>query len=133
MSWSYSGNPKASNKDAVRHILSLTDSNNQLKQDEEIEWELSQEGDSVEDAAANIAESLAAMFAQRAKRESGPIQVDYQDISERYMNIANRLRSRDSSSVGRRPVAEDSGRKKNQRDRSDRVSPFFTRDMHENN
>lgn len=40
MTWSYSGNPSASSKDAVRYMIGDTNTNNQLLSDEEIAYEL---------------------------------------------------------------------------------------------
>lgn len=135
MTWTYSGNPNKSKKDAIRHKLSLTDENHQLKTDEEIEYELSQENDNINQAAANIARSLAAHYAKKARRESGPIEQDYRDMTERYMKIAKDLEGQDSdsSSADAQLVASSDSRKDGQRDNSDRVKPFFTRNMHENN
>ncbi len=40
MTWTYSGNPSASDKDAVRYLIGDTDTNNQLLSDEEIAYDL---------------------------------------------------------------------------------------------
>jgi len=133
MSWTYSGNPKKRNLDAVRYQLQLTDEDNKQLEDEEIEFELSQENDNVNRAAANIAESLAAKFAQKAKRSVGPTKIDYSDISERYLKIAKRLRSEETKDASHEAVAISEDSKENQEDDSDLVDPLFTRRMHENN
>lgn len=65
MSWSYSGNPKASNKDAVRFLVGDTNEESPLVQDEEILWALS-ENRNLYSAASEVALSIAAYFATQA-------------------------------------------------------------------
>jgi len=65
MTFSYSGNPSSSDRDAVRFLLNDTDSTDVLLQNEEIEYLIVQWGDVYEVARAG-AETIASSFSRQA-------------------------------------------------------------------
>lgn len=86
MSWSYTGNPKDSDKDAVRFLIGDTDPETCLVQDEEIEWQLC-ETPEVRVASAFILDALAAKFSQQTDKKVG-------DLSESSSKKAAAFRAR---------------------------------------
>lgn len=66
MTWTYSGNPSASNRDAVRFLIGDTDSTNELLQDGEIAFLLSQANDDIYSAAASGCDVLASKFSSKS-------------------------------------------------------------------
>ncbi len=93
MSWSYSGDPSSSDKDAVRFLIGDTDTNNQLLQDEEINYLLTTQG-SVYAAAAEAAMSIAAKFARLADQTVGDLRISYSQRAEAYKALADSLSRR---------------------------------------
>lgn len=65
--WSYSGDPAASDKDAVRFIVGDVDDTDQLVSDEEINFALVEENDNL-GAAALVCEHLSARFSREADK-----------------------------------------------------------------
>ena len=74
MSWTYSGDPATSDKDAVRFLTGDTDAGDQLASDEEIAYALSQRPD-VRLAAAVVCDVYEHAF-----------YVDYQNRKQEYVN-----------------------------------------------
>ena len=65
MTWTYSGTPNTSDRDAVRFMVGDTDTADQLITDEEIAYLLAEEG-TPGLAAARAAEAIAAKFARKS-------------------------------------------------------------------
>ena len=94
MSWTYSGNPADSDKDAVRFLVQDTDTTDQLVQDEEIAWALTQ-GGGVYTAAALVAGTIAAKFARMADKETvGKVSVSYTKRAEQYFLLEDELKQK---------------------------------------
>jgi hypothetical protein len=92
MSWTYSGDPQKSTKDAVRFLVGDTNSDEQLATDEEILFALSTGGDNMWVAASFIADALATKFATMADSEEiGPIKVQYTNRVQQYTLKAKAL------------------------------------------
>ena len=66
MGWTYGGDPSASAKDAVRFLVGDTDSTDQLLQDGEITYLLSQYNNAPLNAAIRACETIMAKFARMA-------------------------------------------------------------------
>src|SRR5436190_1501256 len=101
MSWSYSGDPQTSVRDAVRFEISDTNSKRPLFQNEEIEYAIKQEAPAetpsefeVLAAAARCMEALSRLFAAQADTEVGALRVVYSKHAEVYAERAAELRAR---------------------------------------
>lgn len=99
MTWTYSGNPSSTNRDAVRFLVGDTDNTDQLVTDEEIAYMLAEEG-SASMAAARVCRSLASKFARYMDQSVGDLNVSYSQRYRQYTELANRLESDGSSRVG---------------------------------
>lgn len=92
MSWSY--DPTLStDKDKVRLAIGDTDTNNQRFSDEEITATLTN-SDSVLEAAAALAESLAARYATMVSISVDGLSKSNSDLSRNFALLAQRLRAR---------------------------------------
>ena len=92
MSWSYSGDPSASPKDAVRFLVGDTQEGVPLAQNEEIEWVLTQYKN-IYAAAAQVAISISAFFATQADMvKIGPISEQSNGRALAYANLAMELK-----------------------------------------
>jgi hypothetical protein len=89
--WSYSGDPKASPKDAVRFLISDTDSGTQLISDEEIEYLLEEESNQYL-AAARAAEVIGASFTLEVQASAEGMSFSGDALMQRYFELADRLR-----------------------------------------
>ena len=126
MTWSYNSTaPNSSDKSWVRLRVGDTTTADQLLQDEEIEAHLSAEGNRYA-AAALCAESIGALFARRADKTVGRMSIAASRVSERYFQLADRMRtelgSRAAPYAGGISIAD----KQTDEDDSDRVAPAFT-------
>ena len=138
MSWTYSCDPSASDKDAVRWKVGDTNSDDQIVQDEEIEYELSQfSGDSraVIKAAINVAKGIAAKFARESTYRIGQVSETLSRKAEAYQRLVEELTDELKTSAYRNVlpamVAHSISLKQAQEDNTDRVKPAFTIGMHD--
>ena len=118
-------------KDAVRLLIGDTVSTDVLLQDEEISFFLTREG-SVDSAAAESAESIAAKFSRFADQKTGDISVQFSQRAKQYLDLADKIR-RGLAIMGGVPFAGGISRsdKKAREEDTDRVAPAFVRDMHD--
>lgn len=99
--FTYSGDPRTSNRDAVRYLIRDTDEADPQVSDEEIAYELSVAGDNAVRAAANCASSLAARYAQQVQTKTvGPLSISYAARAEDMRTMAADLRSRADRGYG---------------------------------
>lgn len=98
MTWTYSGNPAHSDKDAVRFEIGDTNKDDQLLSDEEIEFALSAETDTYR-AAARCCEFLARKFAREADYRLGPMSVSASQRSEAFRKLSILLRQKAGGGV----------------------------------
>jgi hypothetical protein len=124
VTWSYSGNPAASDLDAVRFYVGDTNSARELLQDEEINFTLT-EHSVVRMAAAVCADAIAAKFAREADQKVGDISKALSQVSEAFERLASRLRRESSKRAA--PVFPASSRdwKETQLEDTDLVQPQF--------
>jgi hypothetical protein len=143
VSFSYTGDPSNSSKDAVRFLLGDTTENTAVFQDEEIEWLLSINSN-VWLAAAMGADNAASYYVNSAGGGSGvktktvgALSISYEGAKERaegYRSLAKSLRM--NAALNMNMVGLYSGgisvsdKKQNEQD-SDWDRPAFTRGMHD--
>lgn len=139
MTWSYSGDPSLTDKDAVRFEIQDTNSSSQLLQDEEIQWAILAEtttaagspttisGANLYSAAARCMEVLARLFSAQADTQVGTLKLTYTKQAANYTLRAQELRQR---AMGYRlPYAGglSEQEKENITQETDRIQPAFTR------
>jgi hypothetical protein len=93
MSYSYSGDPATSDRDAVRYEVGDTNEKIHLVQDEEINYALIKEG-TILKAAARIAEGLAARYARESTTRSSVYTSFQGDVQKHYEELSKKLRAR---------------------------------------
>ena len=107
MSWSYSGDPASSDKDAVRFWVQDTDQSVPLLSDEEIDYLLSMwtpQYGSVIFVAAMAAEVIAAKYTGEVSVAADGVSVQVGDLSARFQLLAQRLRAQyKNESAGAEP------------------------------
>lgn len=105
MTWTYSGDPKASERDELRFTLQDTDPTLKLLQDEELDFLLERwmgRYDSVIYVAAVAAALVSRKFAGVVNVSSDGVSVNTADLAQRYRDLASELRAeyRDSQIGG---------------------------------
>ena len=93
MSWTYSGDPAASDADAVRFLIGDTSTTDQQLQDAEIAYLLTTEG-SVYRAAAQAARSIGAKYARLVDKSVGDLRLSYSQRAASYEKLAASLVAR---------------------------------------
>lgn len=91
MSWSYSGNPAASDLDEVRFLIGDTDTTDQLVSNEEIAWAIANNAGTIL-AAATLCEALSAKFAREVDKSIGSLSVSAASRSGHFASRAASLR-----------------------------------------
>ena len=117
---------------AVRFLVTDTNSADQLVQDEEIYWVLQQYPD-VRRAAAETAQQIAMQFARKPKSlRATDTAVDYGTRAEQFQRLAAQL-TRDAGLGIAQPYAGglSIGEQQTAREDTDRVDPLFTRRLFE--
>ena len=95
MTFSYSGNPASSLRDAVRFHAQDTDYNDQLLADEEIDFLISSWShftDSPIYLAALACESIAAKFTRELSYGADGVSVNAGELQQKYQQLASQLR-----------------------------------------
>lgn len=128
MTWTYTGDPSDSEKDAVRFLIGDTVSTDPLITDEEIAWLLTERG-GVYPAAIQACETIAAKFARLADTQVDDVRVNLSQRAKGYRELAQTLSSRQAIS-GAMPFAGgiSQAQKETAEEDTDRVPPFFTRE-----
>ncbi len=129
MTWSYDIALVAT-KDQVRFLVGDTDTADQLTQDEEIVWALTEQGN-VYGAASLVASTLATRFGRQVDKSVGDLKLKFGERAERYTKLSEELKKR---VLGRSRLhttgAESIASKRVDRQDTDLVDPFFTRNTH---
>lgn len=97
--WSYSGDPSSSDRDAVRYYLGDTDPDDPLVSDGEIDFLLAEwlpVSNSKLIVAAVAAENLASRYAREVAVSADGVTVALQDLMDRFLALSGRLRSQDA-------------------------------------
>ena len=135
MAWTFGNSPGTGTdderRDAVRVLISDTDTNNQLVTDEIIAFALLQTGNNIYAAGAIAARTIAAKFAGFAKTEFDEVSVDYSNISEQYYKLAENLEKQSKTSGFSVPVPSAGGISLGDMETADldtdRPDPYFKR------
>jgi hypothetical protein len=127
MTWTYlNGDPATSDRNKVRFLVGDTDEDDQLLQDEEIDWLLTTQSDP-DQAAVLAAEAIAAKFAREADTTNEGLSISKSQRSKSYRDLvkvlASRVSTRAEISVGGLVISE----KEALDDDTDAVQPAFTR------
>lgn len=96
MSFSYSGDPAASDLDEVRYRLGDTDSSNPLLTDEEIQFQIDTWKDKYNSntwVAAECAETLVAKFAREITYSADGVSVGGNELQDKFTALATTLRN----------------------------------------
>jgi len=92
MSWSYSGDPSSSAKDKVRFLVGDTDTDDQLLNDAEVLYVITESGGSIYQSAHDAAYAIASKFTRMASSKSvGDMSVSYSDRAASYFSLAKAL------------------------------------------
>lgn len=88
--WTYSGDPAASDLDAVRFLIGDTDSDDRQIGDEELLYLISTRS-SVYSAAALACRTLAAKYARETDRQVGDLRISASSRQQHYHDLAKQL------------------------------------------
>ncbi len=129
MAWTYSGDPAANDRDAVRFLVGDTDTTDQQLNDAEIAYLNAQEPN-VYKAASQGAKTIAAKFARKADKEVGDLKIRWSQLQKSYLDLASELEERSISGVGTAFLGGTNvGEKQTLDEDTDRVQPGFKRDQ----
>jgi len=138
MSWSYDASSLGTSTsgerlNSVRFLVGDTDTNDQLIQDEEITFSLTQTGDNIYYAASFVAETLAAKFSRKVDTKlDGTLSAEYSQLAEQYRLLAVGLKQQGQRYSGTTLGVSFGGITisgiDTNRDNTDRVVPSFRRD-----
>lgn len=92
MTWTYSGDPSNSNRDAVRFLIGDTDGDDHQLADEELDWLLSENNDRIYGTAIHACESLASKYARQMDKRLGQSWIDASQRFDHYLVLSQRLR-----------------------------------------
>lgn len=129
MTWTYDGSPSANDRDAVRFLVTDTDTTDQLVTDEEIAWALA-ENPNVYIAASVVAMQIARQFARKAYSKTvGDLKIDLTARASEFRALSTALSEQAETDVV--PKAYVGGtshdEKEDHRQDQDRIDPLFTR------
>jgi len=133
MTWTYTGDPSANNRDEVRFLIGDTDNADKIVQDEEIAYAIANEANN-RLAAIRIVRTLAGKYARKVDKTVGDLKISYSQIYKHYVDLATFLEESDANLYA--PIAYAGGisvsDKDSVRDNSDRADPMFTKGMNDN-
>lgn len=130
MAWTYSGDPSSGSRDQVRFLIHDTDTSDQLLQDEEIDWVLT-ERPNVYLAGETCCIQIATGFSRFADQSTQDLSDSYSQRAKMYSERAMELRELAWKSTPVIPYAGGTSvsDKELQRDNDNIVQPRFRRDQ----
>ena len=131
ISWSYSGDPAASNLDEVRWWIGDTDTDDQQMQDAEINFAIGATSDNKR-AAARCARGLQAKYSREVNIRTGAggeFRADLSSLAKAYGELADFLEAASGEYAAPWSSAISIDGKILQEKDPDRVAPFFDREM----
>lgn len=130
MSFSYSGDPAASDKDAVRFLIRDTVASTKEFEDEEIAYMLTLKGD-VRSAAVLALKTLAAKYATAVDKAVGDLRLSLSQKYDHYLSLIKQYEG--EAMLVAVPFAGgiSVSSKETYENDSDRVKPRFTKGLHE--
>jgi hypothetical protein len=133
MAWTYSANPAANSKDAVRWEIQDTEEAKPLLQDAEIEYAIAQEAGATPDArgllsaAARCCEVISRKFSAQADTDVGSLVTTYSKAAQGYAALAKQLRGRAQGAGALFVGGQSRSQKQALREDRDKVQPIFRR------
>lgn len=92
LNWSYTGDPANRPLDAVRLLISDTDSARPQLSDDELAWLLTQETNPYY-AAARAAELISSSYSGKSTKTVGDLSISFGELASHYGDLADRLRA----------------------------------------
>jgi len=133
MTWTYTGDPSANDRDEVRFLIGDTDNTDQIVLDEEIAYAIAQEANN-RLAAIRIIRAVAGKYSRKVDKAVGDLKMSYGQIAKHYIDLAVHLESADDNLYA--PLAYAGGISYSGKDTvkadTDRVDPSFTKGIHDN-
>lgn len=135
MEWTYSGKPANSTRDAVRFTVGDVDPEDKQLGDQEVEYLLSKNGDSILLASIEACNILAAKYARLVDKNFSDTSENLGTRYQHYLDLAKRLKSEMGSSPSSPATAfvgglSEGGKEIYTQD-DDIVQPAFTRGLHD--
>lgn len=134
MSWSYSGDPSNSTRDAVRFLIGDTDTNDQQLSNEELDYLLTTYSSDKYAAAIAAVRALIAKFARLADKAVGDLRISYSQRLKHYQQLISNLQLQ-AATVGGLAEPYAGGISVSDKDSveedTDREPPAFTKDLHD--
>src|SRR5690606_25432890 len=129
VTWTYSGDPSSTDRDAVRFLIGDTDTDDPQVSDEEIDYLLTSHG-SVNAAALGAARAILARYSRLVDKSVGDLRLSYSQRVSGYKTLVASLQQRVAMAVAT-PFAGglSKSQKESVEDDSDRVEPAFERDQ----
>lgn len=93
MTWTYSGDPAASDLDAVRFTVGDTDKTDELVQNEEISYVLGLQANDINRTGAVVCEAISARFAREVDSGSSDLKESASQKAKAYRERAKELRA----------------------------------------
>ena len=133
MSWSYSKDPQANNKDHVRFLIGDTDSTSEQLSDGEVNHTLAESSSSVYPAAILCTDALIAKYTRLVDKSIGDLRISFSQRVAHYKSLRETLRNRSgilaaAPYAGGISVSDKNAVKLD----TDRTKPAFARGMHDN-
>jgi len=131
MAFTWTGDPAASDLEAVRWEINDIDSSNAKFQDAEIQYAIDQEYSKL-NAAARLCEQLQARYSDAASRTMGPLKVDLSDLAKMYTEKALALRKRAAAFATPYAGGMSESKEDTFEDDSNLKQPIFSKGMMDN-
>jgi len=131
VTWTYDGDPAAKDRDEVRYLAGCHDTNEQLVSDDEIAYAIANEYNNT-GAAARVCEAFRALFSREVDTRAGPsgeLQLALSQKAKAFGERAHELRKLAVAYATPICGGISIDDKADQVDDTDRVRPFFKRDM----
>ena len=130
MSFSYSGDPSASDKDAVRFLIRDTVAATKEFEDEEIAYMLTTKG-SVKGATLLALKTLAAKYATAVDKAVGDLRLSLSQKYDHYLSLIKQYEAEVMMVAIPFAGGISQASKEVYENDSDRIRPRFTKDLHE--
>ncbi len=131
MTWTYSGSPGSNDRDAIRFLVGDTDHEDPLANDEERAWAITQEGN-IFLSAAMVARAVGGRFTTQVDLKVGDLAISHSKKATQFETLAKKLEARGRAKGGVPYAGGISNTDKQSRqDDTDRVTPAFSRSMHD--
>lgn len=132
MTWSFDDSDLSNSpKDQVRLLIGDTDTDDQQLSNESIEFYLSSRGGSVNLAAADACDSIAAKYARQVDTKNGSLSVSASQRAKAYRDLASDLRTQNAELCGAFFGGQSIDGKIDLETDTDAIQPRFARGMND--